>query len=45
MIFYYKEVLIMWIWLVCGFIFGSLFGALVCAVLTVGDTEDDNDAK
>lgn len=35
----------MWIWLVCGFIFGSLFGALMCAVLTAGDTEDEDDGK
>lgn len=35
----------MWIWLVCGFIFGSLFGFLICAVLTADDMEDEDDAE
>ena len=35
----------MWIWLVCGFIFGSLFGALIGAVLIAGDREDYNDGE
>lgn len=35
----------MWIWLICGFIFGSLFGFIVCAILTAGDTEDRDDAE
>lgn len=34
----------MWICLVCGFIFGSLFGFIMCAILTAG-REDDNDAE
>lgn len=35
----------MWIWLVCGFIFGALFGAFICAVLIIDDTEDEDDGK
>ena len=33
----------MFICLVCGFIFGSLFGFLLCAVLKVADKADDDD--